>query len=196
MKRYLATLAVLAFGTLPSMGSPTRSGYHSQFHVPPANQPAAAHTQAMNRRESQAAQAKSRQQGRTTAAHIAHATAHDGATSTLGFISATQVPAGGAAYEPASLGDFNGDGKDDLLSLVRNNVFGFPTVVRSHAGNAGNGARAHDGGSDVVSISAVLGNGDGTFKPAVLTTVLSRRPDSGRRREWGWQGRCSAGPPF
>ena len=131
----------------------------------------------MNRRESaQAAQAKSRQQGRTTAAHIAHATAHNGAASTLGFISATQVPAGGAAYEPASLGDFNGDGKNDLLSLVRNNVFGFPTVVRSHAGNAGNGARANDGGNDVVSISAVLGNGDGTFKPAVLTTVFTGDP--------------------
>ena len=177
MKRYLATLAVLAFGTLPSLGSPTRSGYHSQFHVPPANQPAAAHTQAMTRRESaQAAQAKSRQQGRTTAAHIAHATAHDGVASTLGFISATQVPAGGAAYNPASQGDFNGDGKADLLSLVQNNVGGFSNVVRSHAGNAANAPRGDSPGTDMISISAVLGNGDGTFKPAVLTTVLTQDP--------------------
>ena len=115
-------------------------------------------------------------QGATRGAHIAHATAHDGSTSTLGFISATQVPAGGAAYDPASLGDFNGDGKADLISVVRNNVGGFPNAVRSHAGSGGNVARANDGGSDVLSISAVLGNGDGTFKPAVLTTVLSADP--------------------
>ncbi len=56
-----------------------------------------------------------------------------------------------------------------------NNVGGFPNAVRSHAGNAGKVARANDGGNDVVSISAVLGNGDGTFKPAVLTTVLSAK---------------------
>lgn len=131
----------------------------------------------MSRRESaQAAQAKSRLQGRTTRAHIAHATAHDGATSTLGFISATQVPAGGAAYDPASLGDFNGDGKADLLSLVRNNVGGSSKAVRSHAGSAGNVVRANSQSTDVISISAVLGNGNGTFKPAVLTTVLSEDP--------------------
>ena len=94
----------------------------------------------------------------------------------MGFISATQVPAGGAAYDPASQGDFNGDGKADLISVVRNNVGGFPNAVRSHAGSGGNVARANDGGSDVLSISAVLGNGDGTFKPAVLTTVLSADP--------------------
>ena len=131
----------------------------------------------MNRRESaHAAQVKSRQQGRSGPAHIAHATAHDGAASTLGFISATQVPAGGGAYDPANQGDFNGDGKADLLSLVRNSVGGLPNAVRSHAGTAGHVPRANDGGNDVVSISAVLGNGDGSFKPAVLTTVLSADP--------------------
>ncbi len=131
----------------------------------------------MTRRESaQAAQAKSRLQGGATRAHIAHVTAHDGSTSALGFISATQVPAGGAAYNPASQGDFNGDGKADLLSLVQNNVGGFPNALRSHAGSAGNAPRGNSPGADVISISAVFGNGDGTFKPAVLTTVLSEDP--------------------
>jgi FG-GAP-like repeat len=177
MKRYLATLAVLVFGTLSSFGSPTRSGYQNQFHVPHTTKPATTHAQAMTRREAaQAAEAKTRRQGETARAHIAHVTAHDVSTSTLGFISAAQVPAGGVAYDPASLGDFNGDGKKDLLSLVRNNLGGAPNVVRSHRGISGNVARDHSKGSDVISISAVLGNGNGTFKPAVLTTVSSEDP--------------------
>lgn len=74
--------------------------------------------------------------------------------STLGFVSATQIPAGGAAYNQGYMGDFNGDGKEDVLSIVENYV----------------------NNAYVYSISAVLGNGDGTFKAPVLTTVLTQDP--------------------
>ena len=78
---------------------------------------------------------------------------------------------------PANQGDFNGDGKADLLSLVQNNVGGLPERGAEPCGTAGQCAtRRLDRGNDVVSISAVLGNGDGSFKPAVLTTVLSADP--------------------
>jgi hypothetical protein len=72
----------------------------------------------------------------------------------MGFVSATQIPAGGAAYNQGYLGDFNGDGKEDVLSIVENYV----------------------NNAYVYSIAAVLGKGNGTFQAAVLTTVLSQDP--------------------
>ncbi len=82
-------------------------------------------------------------------AHIAHAAANNNSGFSLGFVSATQIPAGGAAYDYALSGDFNGDGKKDLITIVQNYI----------------------NNNTVYSMSVVAGNGDGTFKPAVLTTV-------------------------
>jgi hypothetical protein len=62
------------------------------------------------------------------------------------FVSATQIPVGG--YETLGtgvIGDFNGDGKPDVMTPVA----GFKSF----------------------SISIVLGNGDGTFKAPVLTAL-------------------------
>lgn len=72
-------------------------------------------------------------------------------TGKLGFISATQIPAGGGTYWDAAKGDFNGDGKPDVATIVNN----------------------YDSTNDVYtySLSIVLGNGDGTFKTPVLTTL-------------------------
>lgn len=72
-----------------------------------------------------------------------------------GFRAATQVPAGGGLdylwAVPAMKGDFNGDGKPDLVTLARDLT----------------------SGALPFSVSVVLSNGDGTFKPAVLTPVQS-----------------------
>jgi len=151
MKRYLATLAVLALGTLSSHGSQTRPGYQNQFHVPHVTKQTKAHAQARAKSEAKKpAFAKDHKKGKSkTTARVASAKAHDASVGTLGFISATQIPAGGAAYDYASLGDFNGDGKKDMV-----------TTVQTYVINA-----------SVISISAVLGNGNGTFQPAVLTAV-------------------------
>ena len=156
MKRHLATLAVLALGTLSSFGSQTRPGYQNQFHVPHVTKQTKAHAQARAARESKKpAFAKNSKPGRSkTKAHMTSAKAHDASVTTLGFVSATQIPTGGGAFEPAFSGDFNGDGKKDLLTIVENNV----------------------NNSYVFSLSSVLGNGNGTFQPAVRTTVGNDDP--------------------
>ncbi|HEX8815436.1 MAG TPA: FG-GAP-like repeat-containing protein [Terriglobales bacterium] len=68
----------------------------------------------------------------------------------IGFLSGTQVPAGGGAFSrlQSAMGDFNGDGNQDLA-----------TVVLAPGG--------------VYSISVVLGNGNGTFQPAIITPTTA-----------------------
>jgi hypothetical protein len=156
MKRFLATFAVLVFGALSSYGSQTRSNYQNQFHVPHTSKQVRTRAQALAKKDAiKPAVAKNHLPGPSkTQAHIAHVKAHNSSATTLGFISATQIPAGGDAEDPAYLGDFNGDGKKDLITLVENHV----------------------NGSYVESISVVLSNGNGTFKPAVLTTVNNDDP--------------------
>jgi Bacterial Ig-like domain (group 3)/FG-GAP-like repeat len=69
----------------------------------------------------------------------------------LGFLSAQQIPVGGGIYNSGvSLGgDFNGDGKEDLVSQVETNRNSCPSYW----------------------ISVVLSNGDGTFQAPVLTAI-------------------------
>jgi hypothetical protein len=72
-----------------------------------------------------------------------------------GFIAATQIPAGGGLdyfwRVPAMKGDFNGDGKPDVVTL----------------------ARDFTSSSWPFSVSVLLSNGDGTFNSAVLTPIQS-----------------------
>jgi len=65
----------------------------------------------------------------------------------IGFLSASQIPAGGGAFLrlPSVVADFNNDGNEDVATVVLN---------------------ASDG---KYYISVALGNGDGTFKPAVMS---------------------------
>jgi hypothetical protein len=72
-------------------------------------------------------------------------------TGKLGFVSATQVPAGGQTYWDAAKGDFNGDGKPDVATIVEN--YDITNDVYTYA------------------LSVVLGNGDGTFKAPALTSL-------------------------
>jgi hypothetical protein len=71
--------------------------------------------------------------------------------SKIGFVAATQIPAGGGASFPALAADFNGDGKQDVGTLVGvsfNDVTNLWTFA----------------------ISVVLSNGNGTFQAAQLTS--------------------------
>ena len=132
MKRYLATLAVFALGALSSFGSPIRPGFQNQFHVPHAGQQSEeADAQAkINREKRKPAFAKSHSgeasPGRRntrqlrTPRRMTHNHEHPG------ICQRDPIPAGGTAYNRATLGDFNGDGKKDLLTVVRNHVGGFP----------------------------------------------------------------------
>ena len=69
----------------------------------------------------------------------------------IGFLSATQIPAGGGTYSqfPAVMGDFNGDGKQDVATMV----------------NTGSNAKP------TLAISVILSNGDGTFSSAKTTAT-------------------------
>jgi hypothetical protein len=73
----------------------------------------------------------------------------------VGFVAASQIPAGGALTfgVPAFPGDFNGDGKKDVLTITKNS-------------------------SGIYSVSVALGNGDGTFKAPVLTAVPGNAYDA------------------
>ncbi len=82
-------------------------------------------------------------------AHV-HRLAGKPPVSKIGFVSATDIPAGGGASFPAVAADFNGDGKLDAGTLVGvsyNNTLGLWTFA----------------------ISAMLSNGNGTFQTAQLT---------------------------
>ena len=59
--------------------------------------------------------------------------------SKIGFVSAVQIATGGEDSSQALVGDFNGDGKKDVVTIVQSTS-----------------------GSGVYSLSVVLGNGDGT----------------------------------
>ena len=74
--------------------------------------------------------------------------------SSTGFVSATQIPAGGYLTGETLLGDFNGDGIADFVSIVGN-----PSIPGTF------------------SFSVVLGNGDGTFQAPVLTASPGNMTD-------------------
>jgi hypothetical protein len=80
-------------------------------------------------------------------------------TGKVGFLAATEIPlstnvtGGGSAYSEVLSGDFNGDGKPDVTTIVENYT-----------------------GTWNYWISVVLSNGDGTFQPAKLTAVTNNDP--------------------
>src|SRR3984885_9478426 len=67
----------------------------------------------------------------------------------IGFVSAVQIPTRGQQVSSALPGDFNGDGKKDVVTMIQSYVSSTWTY----------------------SISVVLSNGDGTFQAPVLTPV-------------------------
>ena len=70
------------------------------------------------------------------------------APTNIGYVSASQIPAGGQTYYNAVAADFNGDGKKDVVTIVQVGPWNNATY----------------------SISVELGNGDGTFQTPKMTT--------------------------
>lgn len=126
---------------------------HKNSHIQPAARGKAKDSRqvAKNAKASSAnAQPSTRPSGQPCAQRF-----HPGTMNTplgkLGLLSAQQIPVGGGVYNSGvSLGgDFNGDGKEDLVTQVENNRDSCPNY----------------------SISVVLSNGDGTFQTPVLTAI-------------------------
>jgi hypothetical protein len=136
MKKLLAFFAFLLLGVMQVSASQSNL---SQFSVRSPKQEAA--LQASQR------SAKANATARAQSARPHPNTGGNPPVSTVGFVSALQIPAGGAPYWTAVAADFNHDGKTDLATPVMNIIGGVVTF----------------------SVSVVLSNGDGTFQPAKLT---------------------------
>jgi Bacterial Ig-like domain (group 3)/FG-GAP-like repeat len=158
MNRLASLCALLLMGSLSSFGSSNLHDFSSQgsFHFPPAGARAAkAHAVAKKQSSNDKADSRREANAKLTGASkpsVKPATANP-PIGKLGLVSATDIPAGGGNYwySQTLLGDFNGDGKKDVVLEVENYV----------------------SASWVYSVSVVLSNGDGTFQPAALTPIPS-----------------------
>jgi hypothetical protein len=158
----VASLAVFVLiGALQGFGSSNLQSVSSQnqFHFQPKGSRAkagdklnAAGNPNLHRGGQPGASAPSNQNqaGNSARAHSARRHTANPPTGKIGFVSATQIPAGGGTYWPALAGDFNGDGKKDVATIVENYV----------------------SSSWIPYISVVLSKGDGTFQATVLTPIL------------------------
>jgi hypothetical protein len=168
MKRHLAMSVVLLLASLPSFGSHSQPSVSSQIklkhphsfdgaarknwaHKPgsrstsnPIGHPAvpSARPVVPGNTSAQAHPAKTRKFSSTAAAPAS-------------LVSATQIPMGGEDDgSPALMGDFNGDGKKDVVKMTYTQTSG-----------------------TVYSISVLLSNGDGTFQAAQLTAAPNNVDD-------------------
>jgi len=164
MTKRIAAVVVLLVAGLPCLAASHARSVEAknQFHF----RPVGVQAKYANRLQAEWARVQPRNASRVSGAAAAaqilpgrRTKAHPNAnppTTNVGFITAAQVPAGGAMLtNPALSGDFNGDGKADLLTVVKNT----------------------GGGSVTYSVAVALGNGDGTFQAPVLTAVPSNSSD-------------------
>ena len=163
----VGTLAMIVFATaLPGWGaSHTRSlSAEKQFHVAPKKGVSPAYDRIHARMASAEAARQERlakmgilpaANGKPVAAGKLkpHRNSPTGG-STVGFVAATQIPAGGyMSSNPVLTGDFNGDGKTDLVTVVSTS-------------------------SSAISIAASIGNGDGTFGAPQITAIPANSSDA------------------
>jgi hypothetical protein len=160
MNRTSSLVILLLAGTLQGFGSSNPHSVRSenQFHFQPAGRRAQTAPKANTSKHPGLNLQPGRQMGASSEANRNQAKAPqtrphkqtlNPPVGKIGFVSATQVPAGGGVYQQGLSGDFNGDSKADVVTLVRNYVVN----------------------NWINSISVVLSNGDGTFQTAVLTPV-------------------------
>lgn len=163
MNKRLAISVVFLLASMPSFGShtqPTRSSQFTGKHsVPQAKSgrktpsregigPAAVRAHDQNQTSKKSAAGTPKAKPKAAAASV---------VAGAGFVSAIQIPTGGANVDngPSVMGDFDGDGKKDAALLVQNTVSGNP----------------------VFSISVMLSNGDNTFQAPVLTLTPGNSED-------------------
>src|SRR4029077_7775443 len=171
MKYFASLCALVLVGSLPGFATSvhhTSFNPQNQFHFKPtgrrSGQPAARripviHPQTDHARMLSAPRGPVSKIAPRTAQHPASARnvrrhTTNPPTGKVGFLSALDIPAGTSAlpvatYYNAYSGDFNGDGTADIASEVETD----------------------NSGTTGYAISVVLSNGDGTFKPAVLTPI-------------------------
>jgi hypothetical protein len=159
MKRRASLALLFLAGTLQGFGSSNPHSVRSenQFNFQPAGRRAQTARKANTAKHPEVNLQTGRQMGAFSEANRKQAKSQtrprkhtlNPPTGKVGFVSATEVAAGGGLFRQALSGDFNGDSKADVVTLVGNYV-----------------ANAW-----VYSISVVLSNGDGTFQPAVLTAI-------------------------
>ena len=155
MKKCVLLSAVFLLGTALSFGSQSKQSFKSQFHNHLARWKNPALTNVHGDPKGLAAVSYGRPAHSSKSLGAKERSFNTNSTvSTVGLVSATQIPTGGTGGEYAYTGDFNDDGNLDLVTLVQNYV----------------------NNSNVWSISVKLSNGDGTFKPAVLTQVNTSDP--------------------
>src|SRR5580698_531682 len=173
MTTRIASLIFLLVSVIPGFASASKPAGVRQFSAP--NQfhfRSATGNQRVGKRQSDQAKAPSGEKresasqkmidrSRMQPPAVARPTKMRGAgslpVSQIGFVSATQIPAGGAIAEqnPALQGDFNGDGIKDVV-----------TIVQTGAAPATN------------SVAVTLSNGDGTFQLPVLTPAPGNNSDA------------------
>ncbi len=162
MKKHLALSVVLLLAALPSFASHQPSA-SSQFRAKRVHTgatpniatrknvlPPAPPSDPQRRAQAQASlKSQSHAKGRRKSSNAP--------TTTVGLVSALQIPMGGTDDDdtPPVMGDFNGDGKQDVAKLVYNQVNSTTTY----------------------QIAAVLSNGNGTFQSAKLTNLVSNSTD-------------------
>jgi FG-GAP-like repeat len=163
MKPFSKLALFLLVGTLQAFGSynPHTFNSQNQFHFKPS---AIRHAAAAKRESAQPARGpfhKSAKQVNSLADSPARSMVKARTTkprpyggnptpTKIGFVSATQIAAGGTTDYPAIAADMNGDGKKDVVMMVGE----------------------YTGDDEIIfEISVLLSNSNGTFKPAVLTPV-------------------------
>ncbi|HVR27177.1 MAG TPA: FG-GAP-like repeat-containing protein [Candidatus Polarisedimenticolia bacterium] len=165
--RVASLAAFVLIGVLQGFGSSNLQSVspHNQFNFQPKGSRAeaghklnAAANPNLHRGGQLGASAPSNQNQTRNSAHARLARRHTAnpPVGKIGFVSATQIPAGGGAYHAAFPGDFNGDGKKDVATIVQNSVSSSLTF----------------------SISVVLNNGNGTFQAPILTPIPGNDPNA------------------
>lgn len=166
MTKQIASFVVVLLTVLPGVGATSHArtiGPQNQFHIQPKKGRSAAYDKLRQRLASVDA---SRQEKLAKMGVLAGARNSSVArkpkphrntpsvAGSVGFVASAQVSAGGfVSYDPVLSGDFNGDGKKDLLTIVCDS-------------------------SCNLYISASLGNGDGTFQTATLTAIPANSSDA------------------